>query len=170
MVLYSQMDLSFQERKTVCNSVIWFTSYNNLRYTGEFRPFFKRLVEIFTSNLFLSFIAIALLVFYSSTKLCHTYSNVFLKIYTFELFSLVLTRSVFRVLIFSLIFFDSWTSRVNIIKRNASNTNFGFHPSQCCKERKTTEKYEFLVLYQNLVHHLNILSKCIFKQSIFRSH
>ena len=36
----SQMDLSFQERKTVCNSVSWFTSYNNFRDTGEFRRFF----------------------------------------------------------------------------------------------------------------------------------
>ena len=28
-IQHSQMDLSFQERKTVCNSVEWFTSYNN---------------------------------------------------------------------------------------------------------------------------------------------
>ena len=119
----------FSGKKNSFNSGIWFTSYNNLRYTGEFRRFFKRLVEIFTSNLFLSFIAIALLVFYSSTKLCHTYSNVFLKIYTFELFSLVLTRSVFRVLIFSLIFFDSWTSTFLLPSKSSIFFLFSFHSS-----------------------------------------
>ena len=36
----SQIDLSFLEIKTVCNSVAWFTSYNNFRDTGEFRRFF----------------------------------------------------------------------------------------------------------------------------------
>ena len=38
-IQHSQMDLSFQERKTVCNSVAWFTSYNNFHDTGEFRRF-----------------------------------------------------------------------------------------------------------------------------------
>merc|ERR1712081_55818 len=46
-IQHSQMDLSFQERKTVCNSVAWFTSYNNFRDTGEFRRFFKRPVCLY---------------------------------------------------------------------------------------------------------------------------
>ena len=35
-----QMDISFKEKKMVCESVAWFTSYSNSRDTGEFRRFF----------------------------------------------------------------------------------------------------------------------------------
>ena len=40
-----QMDFSFQEKKTVCKSVKWFTSYSNSRDTGEFMRFFKHPVD-----------------------------------------------------------------------------------------------------------------------------
>ena len=49
-----QMDFSFQEKKTVCNSVAWFTSYINICDQGEFRRFFGntlKLEKIFTSLL-----------------------------------------------------------------------------------------------------------------------
>ena len=35
-----RLDLSFQEKKTVCNSVAWFTSYNSSRDMAEFLRFF----------------------------------------------------------------------------------------------------------------------------------
>ena len=35
-----RMDLSFQEKKTVCNSEAWFTSYNSSSDMGEFLRFF----------------------------------------------------------------------------------------------------------------------------------
>ena len=35
-----QMDFSFQENKTVCKSITWFTSYINSPYTGEFKRCF----------------------------------------------------------------------------------------------------------------------------------
>ena len=35
-----RMELSFQEKKTACKSVTWFTSYHNFSDTGEFRRFF----------------------------------------------------------------------------------------------------------------------------------
>ena len=40
-----RMDLSFQEKKTVCNSVAWFTSYNSSRDMGEFLRFFSHHVD-----------------------------------------------------------------------------------------------------------------------------
>ena len=40
-ILNLHMDLSFQEKKTVCKSVTWFTSYTNSQDKGEFRRFFK---------------------------------------------------------------------------------------------------------------------------------
>ena len=40
-IQHTQMDLSFQERKAVCYSVAWFTSYNNFHDTEEFRRLFK---------------------------------------------------------------------------------------------------------------------------------
>ena len=39
-ILNLHMDLSFQEKKTACKSVTWFSIYGNYRNTGEFRRFF----------------------------------------------------------------------------------------------------------------------------------
>ena len=40
-----RMDLSFEEKKTICKSVKCFTSYSNPRDTGGFMHFFKNPVE-----------------------------------------------------------------------------------------------------------------------------
>ena len=43
MVLYSKCTdgSQFPGEKTVCNSIVWFTSYNNFNDTGEFGRFLK---------------------------------------------------------------------------------------------------------------------------------
>ena len=42
-IQHSQMDLCFQERKTVSNSVAWLTSYNNFLWNRRIQAgFFKR--------------------------------------------------------------------------------------------------------------------------------